>query len=72
MDFPEGADMKPPEESLSSSGGFFIWGYRYHEVCIPGSFLTNQGVENEKIKFEDATLKIKEHIYRRIKWESSL
>jgi hypothetical protein len=26
MEFPKGGDIKPPEESLSSSGGFFIGG----------------------------------------------
>jgi hypothetical protein len=40
----KGANMKPPEETLSSSGGFFIRGIAIAEDCIQGSFLSTQGV----------------------------
>jgi hypothetical protein len=54
--------MKPPEESLSSSGGFFIKGIAIAEGCISDSFLPTQGVENENLKVAGETLEIKVHI----------
>jgi hypothetical protein len=54
--------MKPPEESLSSPGGFFIGGIAITEGCIPSSFLSTQRDENENLKVAGSTLEIKVHI----------
>jgi len=62
MGFPESADMKPPEESLSFSGGFFVGNITIAEGCIPDFFLSTQGVGNEKMEAEGEILEIKVHI----------
>jgi len=63
MGFPKGADIKPPGESLSSSGGFLIGSIAIAEGCIPDSFLSTQGVENENLKVAGETLEINVHIW---------